>query len=238
MEIENTNDLIGEAPVYVMGSENDLGPIIRQTYKNDTRSNVEEYNRVAKYAERVKTLGYNCAYQNAKAIIELNTPKDAKIMDVGVGTGFIGEYLAKAGYTDIFGIDGSPEMIMICQGKEHEGKKIYKELEVCLICVEPIKKQDKDYDVICAAGALLPGHIPNGCFELFHGYLKVGGYFINSAYADLQEPGHECGYYEAMDPLIKQGKYKLVKKIDYLKWKGIDVSDTPIKESPGATHIW
>ena len=44
-----------------------------------------------------------------------NIDKDAEIVDLGCGTGLLGEILFNLGYKNIIGVDGSEEMLNICR---------------------------------------------------------------------------------------------------------------------------
>ncbi len=68
--------------------------------------------------------------------------KDALICDFGCGRGICGKYLAKAGYTNLFGIDGSKGMLDVLRDL-----KIYKEVWQCMIGLDPFLDGHKEkYD--------------------------------------------------------------------------------------------
>ena len=50
-----------------------------------------------------------------KYFVDNDIPKDVKIADFGCGTGLLGIDLVNAGYKDIIGVDGSPEMLEVCK---------------------------------------------------------------------------------------------------------------------------
>ena len=83
------------------------------------------YNELAsKYDDVLLTVGYpdpeQCAEMCAKYILNF----DAPILDMGCGTGLVGQYLKEKGFTNITGVDASSEMIV-----KSEEKKAYSELE-------------------------------------------------------------------------------------------------------------
>lgn len=69
------------------------------------------------YDETMRILNFNEPYYIIDNLISkqeeggLEIPKSAKICDLGCGTGIIGRHLAKNGYTNIFGIDGSKNVL-------------------------------------------------------------------------------------------------------------------------------
>ena len=78
----------------------------------------------AKYDGMQEMSGFNDPYEMAKtAVARLAQPGqplesgEAKIMDFGCGTGLMGIELKKVGYTNIYGIDGSAEMLAIADTK-------------------------------------------------------------------------------------------------------------------------
>ncbi len=85
--------------------------------KMDPEKIGEQYDSVAeKYEGYMELLGYPDPESITKAIDEVcKVPKDAKIMDMGMGTGIIGEHLTKAGYTHIDGCDASQGLLDIAK---------------------------------------------------------------------------------------------------------------------------
>ena len=47
-----------------------------------------------------------------------NLPKNTKIADFGCGTGLQGMEFAAKGYTEMYGVDGSKDMLAIAMAKE------------------------------------------------------------------------------------------------------------------------
>lgn len=102
-------------------------------------------------------IGYGDPDVMAKAVAELNLPKDTKFMDFGAGTGLVGDSLHKSGgYTNFDGIDASSQMLV--KAKE---KGLYKETEAMFLGNGPLpEKWVGKYDCLVCAGSLVPGHIP------------------------------------------------------------------------------
>ncbi|CAG2108849.1 unnamed protein product [Medioppia subpectinata] len=96
---------------------------------------------------------------------------DARILDIGMGTGNVGIHLKQNGYTNIDGLDASPEMVEIAKQRN-----CYKNL----ICSSVEKEtrlpiEDKTYDVVIMAGCLCPGHIRWNSFPQIIRIVKTGG---------------------------------------------------------------
>ena len=94
-------------------------------FSQSQQENVVHYDHyAAKYDGMQEMSGFNDPYWLTKVAIEkLATPgsvmtlPDARIMDFGCGTGLMGIELKKAGYKNIYGLDGSPQMLEIADGK-------------------------------------------------------------------------------------------------------------------------
>jgi SAM-dependent methyltransferase len=73
---------------------------------------VERYRRFAPvYDQSVADWGYRCWHRAALAIAE-RVAVYSPLLDAGCGTGLVGKALAKHGFTDLTGIDISPDMIV------------------------------------------------------------------------------------------------------------------------------
>jgi SAM-dependent methyltransferase len=79
--------------------------------------------------------------------------KDARIIDLGCGTGLVGAALAGLGYTAIDGLDLSPEMLA-----EARRKSVYRNLiEANLLA--PLDIPDNTYAAAISAGTFTTGHV-------------------------------------------------------------------------------
>ena len=98
---------------------------------------------------------YNGGPLAAHCFLEMNYEKSSKILDIGAGTGIVGEILAKHGYTHVDALDGNPDMLNILKEK-----KCYRNVILSMVGPEvrlPVK--DREYDVVIMAGVFCPGHI-------------------------------------------------------------------------------
>ena len=90
-------------------------------------------------------------------------PKDCKILDLGCGTGLIGQYLKEFGFTNVTGIDVSP--VMLSHAKE---KQAYAELvEYDLLDLDNFPgKLRNACDVVCCSGLVNNNHMDYKLFEM------------------------------------------------------------------------
>ncbi len=99
---------------------------------------------------------------------------DTPILDVGAGTGLLGELLYKEGIKDIYGIDISSQMLS--QAKK---KKCYSKLVVADL-TKQLPFKDNYFGAIISAGTFTHGHVgPKAINELLR-ITKSGGLFVIS----------------------------------------------------------
>lgn len=98
---------------------------------------------------------YNGGSIAAKYFLQMNFEKDSKILDIGAGTGIIGEILQHNGYENIDALDSNEEMLTILKQKN-----CYKNVIKSIVTPETkLPINDRQYDIIIMAGVFCPGHI-------------------------------------------------------------------------------
>ena len=135
--------------------------------------------------------------------------KKAHIVDLGCGTGLVGQELHKLGYKNIDGVDISPELLKVA-----ENKGVYGMLSVGFMASEGCKNLGIDanqYDAAICIGVFTIGHVKGKGFDDLVHVVKPGGlacFTIRECIAN--DP--EYGYNEKMDELVKLKKWKLASK--------------------------
>ncbi|MDE0579484.1 MAG: class I SAM-dependent methyltransferase [bacterium] len=81
---------------------------------------------------------------------------DDPVLDVGCGTGIVGNELARLGVSVIDGIDLSPEMLAEAEAKTHDGRPLYRRLFEADL-TGPTELADGAYAGIVSAGAFTHG---------------------------------------------------------------------------------
>lgn len=115
---------------------------------------------------------------------------DAKIIDFGCGTGLMGIELKKRGFSNIYGLDGSQDMLNIAKEKG-----IYKESWKVLVGLDELPKEalydcnvaGSGFEVVACSACMIKGHFPNTCYEEFLKVLRPGGFMaftIRDIYLD------------------------------------------------------
>ena len=121
---------------------------------------------------------YRSPIEIAKYYAQYSNDEDTPILDVGAGTGLIGEYL-NLNSKEIDAIDISPEMLNIARTKNCYSKIIEADLTKRLLI------NDNHYGAIVSAGTFTHGHVgPNVLDELLR-VARPGGLFIFTVHFKL-----------------------------------------------------
>lgn len=99
---------------------------------------------------------------------------DARILDVGCGTGNMAQVLHQMGYNNLEGLDPSAGMLAVA-----EQKGVYKKLHP-LFLGESIELESESYDAVVASGVLTHGHAPPDSLDGIIKITKPGGIIIFS----------------------------------------------------------
>jgi predicted TPR repeat methyltransferase len=99
---------------------------------------------------------------------------DARILDVGCGTGNMAQVLHQMGYNNLEGLDPSAGMLAVAEQKD-----VYKKLHP-LFLGESIELESESYDAVVASGVLTHGHAPPESLDGIIKITKPGGIIIFS----------------------------------------------------------
>lgn len=175
---------------------------------NFTQDNIaDHYNELSKHYEEIYLrAGWHdplkCA-ELAKQCVG-DTAATSEVMDMGCGTGLVGQYLKERGFTKVTGVDASAGMI-----EKARTKNVYSELHELFLGRPDTFPQEfhNRYDAITASGILAEGHLDNKLFDEMLMALKVGGYAI---FATRTMYLTKYNYIEKINELTETGKWKLV----------------------------
>lgn len=107
--------------------------------------------------------------------------KEARILDIGCGTGLTAQALHGHGYTSLHGIDLSEDMVRVA------GKRgIYKELTTTDV-TRPLPFEDNGFDGAISSGTFTHGHVDAGCLEEIFRVIKPGGLLACTVNFDIWE---------------------------------------------------
>ncbi|MFP4328825.1 MAG: class I SAM-dependent DNA methyltransferase [Paracoccaceae bacterium] len=146
------------------------------------------------YDAELKAAGYVTPARIAAALGAHLDDRQAEILDFGCGTGLSGEALARAGFTNVDGVDLSAEML-----EEARAKGIYRDLAQ-IAPDDMLEDRAGRYAAITATGVIGAGAAPVECFDRLMHLLPPGGLFVFS-FNDhtLQDPAFEARVSEWTD---------------------------------------
>lgn len=123
--------------------------------------------------------------------------RNARVLDLGCGTGLVGSVLVDRGYTSIVGYDYSNEMLA-----EASRTGAYHHLFEADLNAHPLDIADTSYDLVVAVGSIGGSHVHAAVVDEIVRVLVVGGTFIIC----LNEPFWLEGSLRAkVDELVSSG---------------------------------
>ena len=131
-------------------------------------------------------LKYLTPRKTASLLNEAGLAKNAKLLDVGSGTGLAGECLALHGYSHIDALDYSTAMLETAATKQHEGQPVYAELIEADLNKE-LQLGNNVYDAMICTGTFTHAHVGAACLHELFRILKPGGLFACTVHKDVWE---------------------------------------------------
>ena len=165
---------------------------------DDEASMVEFYRKwAADYDHQMlDELGYTSPTKIAQQLCDNLPDTDSTVFDVGCGTGLTCVFLAEKGYTNLDGIDLSPDMVRVASERG-----IYRELLVGDVN-HALEREDESYDAVISSGTFTHGHVgPEPLDEIFR-ILKPGGVLACTIHRDLWE---SMGFSTRLESLVATG---------------------------------
>jgi predicted TPR repeat methyltransferase len=146
-------------------------------------------------------LGYSSPTKIAQQLIAQLPDTEASVFDVGCGTGLTCVFLAEKGYSNLDGIDLSPDMVGVARERG-----IYRQLLVGDVNLR-LERDDASYDAVISSGTFTHGHVgPEPLEEIFR-ILKPGGILACTVHQDLWE---SMGFKAKFEVLVEQGTAQLI----------------------------
>lgn len=147
-----------------------------------------------------------------KTLSKLVSDKHAPILDAGAGTGLVGQALAEQGYTNLVGVDLSPEMLRVAAEKQ-----VYRTLQQGNLEDASIFSNSVGFDVIIAAGVFAYAHAGVEVLNNLLGPLKDGGLFLMTIREDY--------------------RHEMKTVLDQLPWVLVSDENFPIYDQSKLMHL-
>ena len=140
--------------------------------------------------------------------------KTAKIIDVGCGTGLVGEKLKAKDFIYFDGLDISKDMLSIAKSRGYRNLflgSLNKQLPVL----------DNAYDTAICVGVFTHGHVSSEGFNELCRIVKPGGYVCFTINEGIHE---EYGFDKKIEQLNNENKWKEIEffKSDYIASKDVN----------------
>ncbi|MDJ0612386.1 MAG: class I SAM-dependent methyltransferase [Rhizobiaceae bacterium] len=149
-------------------------------------------------------LKYLTPRKTASLLKEAKLAGNARILDVGCGTGLAGEHLSGFGFRNIDALDYSPAMLRTAGEKAIDGAPVY-ELLIEADLNQKLPLEDNLYDAMICTGTFTHAHVGAECLHELFRILKPGGLFACTVHKDVWEP---AGFSETVKQLAADGILK------------------------------
>jgi len=174
--------------------------ILKKVYEPTTKAEqMDGYDQWARdYDKDLWSYGYLSPGLAAGLIERHGGAAAGPVLDVGCGTGLVGEYLNILGHTAVDGLDLSTGMLEAARAKG-----VYRALMQMKIG-EPLDLPTDGYGIVVTTGTFTVGHVgPEGYAELFR-IVRPGGIIIHSNRMD-KEP--ETGFLAHHEKAEAEGRW-------------------------------
>ena len=149
-------DVINKLDIYKLTTSKEL----LKYYQDWTKKN--------KYNQDMVNWKYIAPQETVSILKKYMLNKNCKILDAGCGTGLVGIELKKYGYSNIYGVDFSQDMLdLVPQG-------IYKKIKKVDLN-KPLKFQNNMFDVVMCVGTFTYGHVKSQALDKLIRIIKNKG---------------------------------------------------------------
>jgi ubiquinone/menaquinone biosynthesis C-methylase UbiE len=150
-------------------------------------------------------LGFTGPDHVAAATVE-HVDRQATVLDVGCGTGIVGERLAAHGFASIDGLDLSPAMLKVARHKVVNDVAVYRDLiEADLGARLPV--DDGWYDAVVSAGTFVSGHVDAAALRELIRITRHNGTLVFTVADSHWEPG---GFGAVLPKLVEDGEVEVI----------------------------
>lgn len=147
----------------------------------------------------LRGLGYLTPAKTARLLARYLPERDARILDVGSGTGLAGGELAGHGFGNIEALDFSPQMLAVARARGVYVQTIEADLNL------PLEIATACYDALICTGTFTHSHVGAGCLDELFRVLRPGGIFACTIHKQVWEPAGFARKVEEMRRAQKLG---------------------------------
>ena len=164
-------------------------------------------------ADLVDEMGYRAFSIASDLLISHLRSSQARILDVGCGTGLVGSYLTRAGYASIDGLDYSADMLAQAKAKSVYSNLLQGDM------TRTLALPDDFYDAVICVGTFTLGHVGPGALRELARVSRPGGYICFTV-RDAAWRQHE--YARHIDELSDHGVWELLesREAPYIEEEG------------------
>lgn len=147
----------------------------------------------------VQGLHYQSPPTVAKLLGEHLPDRTAAVLDIGCGTGLLGQCLSELGFKTIDGLDFSPEMMAVAQRRGVYRNFITADLN------QPLAIQSDSYGGASCCGTFTHGHVGANCLDELFRVLKPDAPFAFTVKLEVFEA---MGFKAKLASLMQSGRIK------------------------------
>lgn len=128
-------------------------------------------------------LSYSSPQRVAALAAVTEQRRNARILDVGCGTGLLASCLRARGFNRVDGLDYSAPMLAVAQ---REGR-----IDQAFLCDlnERLEMETECYDMLASTGTFTHGHVEAGCLPELLKLLVPGGRLVCTVHRDIWDEG-------------------------------------------------
>ena len=128
-------------------------------------------------------LSYLSPQRIATLAAETEARRDARVLDVGCGTGLLAHSLRAKGFDRVDGLDYSAPMLAVAQREGRIDEAFLRDLN------ERLEMGAECYDMLASTGTFTHGHVRAGCLPELLALLVPGGRLICTVHRDVWDQG-------------------------------------------------
>ncbi len=168
--------------------ENTPKQLLARAYALSANDPCETLKLYADWAETYdQTMLDGLAYRSPQRIATLaavtEPRRDARVLDVGCGTGLLADSLRRLGFSRVDGLDYSAPMLAVAQREGRIDESFLRDLN------QRLEIGAERYDMLVSTGTFTHGHVGAGCLPELLELLVPGGRLICTVHRDVWDEG-------------------------------------------------